>query len=187
MNFLDKLLDYYNISSKQYEDLKRDPSLGDVPSFNVFEHINEVKERILLAIKNKEKILIYGDYDADGIMGTSILVKMLEYAKYSNVTFYIPNRYKDGYGINLVNAEKIAKQDYELVICVDNGISAFEPIKYLREHNIDVLVLDHHEMQSELPNANVIIHPFYSEYGEYSCSGAFVAFVLILFHKFCKL
>ena len=175
MEFLDKLLDYYNISKRDYEELTRDPSLADVPSFNVFEKMNEVKERILLAIKNKEKILIYGDYDADGILATSILVYTFRKLKHE-VDYYIPSRYLDGYGINQEKVIQAKEKAYQLIITVDNGIVALDALKKAKELKIDMIITDHHEFKDD-PLDFLYLHPKKSKL-KVTTSGAMVAFYL---------
>lgn len=175
-NLFNKLLDFYCITEEEFKYLTRDIDESSFIHEHNFKGMDDAIRLVKDTISINGNILIYGDYDADGIMGTSILKKTFDYYGYKDVNFYIPNRYVDGYGITLENAKKIAQKGYKLVICVDNGISAFEPIDYLRNNGVQVLVLDHHEIQNEVPNANVILHPFYSEYGKYSCSGACVAF-----------
>ena len=134
--------------------------------------VNLVKE----VIAHKGKIVIYGDYDCDGVMGTSILVKMFEYLDVV-VDYYLPNRYEDGYGLTIKHAEEYVKAGYELVITVDNGISCFEPIDLLKKAGTKVLILDHHQVQESVPNADAICHPTYSHFGEVASSGAFTAFM----------
>lgn len=175
MEFLDKLLDYYNISRKDYEELTRDASLADVPSFNVFDNINEVKERILLAVKNKEKILIYGDYDADGILATSILVNTFKKLKHE-VDYYIPSRYLDGYGINEEKVIQAKEKGYQLIITVDNGIVALDALKKAKELNLEMIITDHHEF-TEAPLDFLYLHPKKSKL-KVTTSGAMVAFYL---------
>ncbi len=174
----EKLLEYYNITKEEYEHLTRDVDLSMIPSPFNFKRMDEAVALVKKHIELNNKIVIYGDYDADGITGCSILVKGLSYLGY-NANYYIPNRYLDGYGINETKAQEIIDKKYDLVITVDNGIAANEPIKMLRDSGIDVLVLDHHERQEELPNANVIIHPTISEYSSLASSGAFTAFMFI--------
>lgn len=175
MNFLEKILDYYNISSKDYEELKRDPSLADVPSFSVFDNINEVKDRILLAVKNKEKILIYGDYDADGILATSILVNAFKKLNHA-VDYYIPSRYLDGYGINGEKVIQAKEKGYQLIITVDNGIVALDALKKAKEIGIDMIITDHHEF-TDAPLDFLYLHPKKSKL-KVTTSGAMVAFYL---------
>ena len=171
-----KLLDYYGINESEYQDLIKPV---DESSFAYGHHFKDIEKAHALldgVIANNGKIVIYGDYDADGVMGTSILVKMLLY-KNVHPSYYLPNRYVDGYGLTLEKAKEYVENKYDLVICVDNGIAAIEPIKYLKEHDVKVLVLDHHELQGELPPADVILHPIYSNFGSVASSGAFVAFM----------
>lgn len=116
-------------------------------------------ERISKAVENNEKIVIYGDFDADGVTSTSLLVKTLSYIG-ANVDFYIPNRETEGHGFNskaLVNIMKEKKP--KLIISVDCGISNVEEISFLKSFRIDVIITDHHEAPEVLPNAYAIINP----------------------------
>ena len=124
---LEKLLDFYNISYDEYLYMTRDVSLDTFQGGHQFDDIDNAVKLVKDAIANKDKIMIYGDYDADGIMGTSILVKMFQYLDVV-VDYYVPSRYVDGYGLSLEHAKEYVKNGYNLVITVDNGISAFEPI-----------------------------------------------------------
>lgn len=174
-NLFQRLLDYYQIDESTYRYMNRDidPSIFTERKFDKSdEAVAFLKEHI----NRNSKIIIYGDYDADGICSASIILKMLSYVDYVADVF-IPSRYLDGYGINLENAKKIVEQKYDLVICVDNGVAANEAINYLRENNVDVLVLDHHEVPEVLPNANYILHPTFSHYGELASSAGFVTFI----------
>ena len=101
-------------------------------------------ERILKAIEQKEKVMIYGDYDADGITSITVLKKFLE-ERGLIVDYYIPNRLEEGYGLNKNAIEKIAKQKYSLMITVDCGISAIEEIKLANNLGIETIITDHHE------------------------------------------
>ena len=170
-----RLLDYYSITEEQFDLLNKDVNPQSLVNQYRFENAKKAVELVKNAIENHKKIHIYGDYDADGIMGISILSKMFQYLSYE-ATYYVPNRYVDGYGINVSQAEKIIKNGVGLCICVDNGVSAVEAIDLLRKNNVDVLVLDHHEIPTKLPNANVIMHPAYSNLGDFSTSGASTAF-----------
>jgi single-stranded-DNA-specific exonuclease len=115
-------------------------------------------ERISTAIKNSEKILIYGDYDADGIMSTVILYKVLARLG-ANCEYYIPHRVDEGYGLNLAAVEKIASMGVDLLITVDNGISAIEEIAAAAARGIDTVIIDHHEPSEILPQAVAIVDP----------------------------
>ena len=175
-----RLLEYYSITEEEFELLNKDVNPQLFVNEYRFNNVNSAVELVNNAVKNRKKIHIYGDYDADGIMGVSILVKMFEYLNY-DVSYCVPSRYKDGYGINMSKASQMVKDGIGLCICVDNGVSAVEPIAFLRKNNVDVLVLDHHEAPEVLPNANVILHPFLSKLSKYSTSGASVAFLFSVY------
>lgn len=175
-SLLEKLLDYYHISYEDYLHITREVNLSSFKEGHDFDDIDKAVDIVKEVIANNGKIIIYGDYDADGVMGTSILVKMFQYLDVV-VSYYIPNRYKDGYGLTLSHAQEYVASGFNLVITVDNGISAFEPIDYLINNGVKVLVLDHHQVQDTVPNANAICHPTYTHFGETASSGAFTAFV----------
>lgn len=170
-----RLLNYYHIDEQEYQRITSPVSSSLFAHGHQFDHINEAVQLVKDVMKQNGKIFIYGDYDADGIMGTSILVKMFMYLNYP-VSYYIPSRYIDGYGLTLNKAKEAIENKVDLLICVDNGVAAIEPIKLLKENGIKVLVLDHHEIQDEIPNADFILHPTFDHFGEVSSSGAFVAF-----------
>ena len=112
--------------------------------------------RILKARKNKEKIIIYGDYDVDGITSITVLKSFLK-DRGIDVDQYIPNRLEEGYGLNNPAVKKIAEQDYDLMITVDCGISGIEEIKYANSLGIETIVTDHHEVGEDLPDAIAVV------------------------------
>lgn len=173
---LNRLLNYYQIDEKQYEELIKEVDYSNFLDGQSFKDIELAGDLVKKSISNHDKIMIYGDYDADGIMGTSILKKMFSLLDY-NVDYYVPNRYLDGYGLNLNKAIEIVNKKYNLVITVDNGITAFDAINYLKENGIKVIVLDHHTPQAILPSADYIIHPTISSFSDITSSGGFVAFI----------
>ena len=113
-------------------------------------------DRIIKAIENQEKTIIYGDYDVDGITSVTVLKSFLE-ERGLNVGVYIPNRLDEGYGLNKTAVEKIAQEGYTLMITVDCGISAIEEVKYASELGIETLITDHHEPGEELPEALAVV------------------------------
>ena len=113
-------------------------------------------KRIVKAIENKEKTIIYGDYDVDGITSVTVLKSFLQ-ERGLEVSEYIPNRLDEGYGLNKVAVEGIAKQGYTLMITVDCGISAIEEVKYANELGIETIITDHHEPGNELPEAIAVV------------------------------
>ena len=175
--FLEKLLNYYKISHDDYELLIKNTSNISLKDPSSFLGIKNSVNRIKRAIKNNEKVIVYGDYDCDGICATSIMVKTFKLLNY-DVSYYIPSRYIDGYGLNITNVKKIAEKGYKLIICVDNGISANEAIEKAKEFGIDVIVVDHHEVPNVLPNAYSIIHPTVSKVSNIIASGSYMALFL---------
>ena len=112
--------------------------------------------RILKAIENKEKVIIYGDYDVDGITSTTVLKSFLE-EQNLEVSKYIPNRLDEGYGLNKEAVEQIAKEGYTLMITVDCGISGIEEVDYAKTLGLEVIITDHHEPLDILPDAVAVI------------------------------
>ena len=172
----ERLLDYFHIDEKTYEEITAPVSIDSFAHGHSFKDMDKAVALVQNAVDNKDLIFIYGDYDADGIMSTSIVAKSL-LIKGIVPQYYIPNRYNDGYGITLEKAQEIVSKGAKLVITVDNGISAFEAIDYLKNNDVKVLVMDHHTIQDKVPNADVIIHPSYSEFGETPTSAGFVSFM----------
>lgn len=115
-------------------------------------------ERIQLAVENSETILVYGDYDADGITSTTVMKEAIELIG-GQVKVYIPNRFSEGYGPNVDAFAKEIESGVSLIVTVDNGVAGHEAIAYAKNQGVDVIVTDHHELPEELPNATVIIHP----------------------------
>lgn len=113
-------------------------------------------DRIIKAIETKEKIMIYGDYDVDGITSITVLKQFLD-DRGIVVDTYIPNRLDEGYGLNKKAIEKIAKQEYTLMITVDCGISGIEEVEYANSLGIETIITDHHEQAELLPNALAVV------------------------------
>lgn len=115
--------------------------------------------RIEKAIKKGEKIFVYGDYDADGITSTALLVDALRTLG-GQVAYYIPHRMRDGYGPNLKKYQEIIEEDQpELLITVDNGIAGHDALALAKKRQLDVIVTDHHEIPQTLPEAYALVHP----------------------------
>lgn len=136
--------------------------------------------RILKAIDDQEKTIIYGDYDVDGITSVTVLKSFLE-ERGLNVGVYIPNRLDEGYGLNKNAVEKIAKEGYKLMITVDCGISAVEEVQYATELGIETIVTDHHEPGDEIPKALAVVDAKRKD-NQYQCrnlAGVGVVFKLI--------
>ncbi len=118
--------------------------------------MEQAVERILQAIEYNEKIIIYGDYDVDGITSITVLKRFLQDREVL-VDYYIPNRIDEGYGLNKTAIQKIASKGYKLIITVDCGITSKEEIDLANELGIDVVITDHHEVPEELPKAIAVI------------------------------
>lgn len=131
----------------------------DLLASNVFVDMEKSVDRIELAINNKEKILIYGDFDADGITSTSVLVKTLTHLG-ADVDYYIPSREEDGHGLNTSALVKLmSKVKPKLIITVDCGIGNVDEVKFLNSFKKDIIITDHHESGEILPDAYSIINP----------------------------
>lgn len=155
------------------------PSLTDLYDPFMFEDMQLAVELIEQHIAKNSNILIFGDYDVDGISASAILIKYFNSvgAKVSN---FMPNRYEDGYGLTVATIDKIfSKNKPDLVITVDCGITGVQEVEYIKSLGVDVLVTDHHERGEELPNC-LIINPKVSEtYPFKALCGAGVAFKLV--------
>lgn len=122
--------------------------------------MDKVVDRVIKSIRDKETIFIYGDYDVDGITSISILLNFFRYLGVE-VFYYIPDRVNEGYGLNKDAIDKIALEGAKLIISVDCGISARDEILYARErYNLDVIVIDHHRVVGDLPEAYAVLDPY---------------------------
>ncbi len=144
----------------------------------LFVDMQKAVERIFTAIETKQKILVYGDYDADGVTSSAIMVSTLQ-ALGGDVDIYIPFRETEGYGLNLEAVKSIAEMGVQLVVTVDCAIANVEEVKALQEQGIDTIVTDHHQEPLELPDAYAIINPNTERESKYpfkSLAGCGVAF-----------
>ena len=132
------------------------------------------------SIKANEKIMIYGDYDVDGVTSTTILTDYLGSIG-ANIDFYIPNRASEGYGLNLKAIDIIKHMGINLMITVDSGITAVEEVDYLKELGIKVIITDHHSCKDKIPNADAVVNPKQDEcnYPFDKLAGVGVAFKLV--------
>ena len=132
-----------------------DKKLSDIPNPALLQDAESSAKRIAHAIKNNEKITLVGDYDVDGVSSTAIMVDFFRQIPYP-LEAIIPNRFKDGYGVSPSVLERI---DTDLVITVDNGISAIEASKICQERGIELIITDHHTPSDTLPHAKYIVDP----------------------------
>jgi single-stranded-DNA-specific exonuclease len=129
----------------------------------LFTQMQLAVERTLRALKNNERILVFGDYDADGLTGSAVVISTLReiqkrIGSSSEIESYIPHRDEEGYGLQMAQVDRILKQKVNLLITVDCGIACPEEITKLRDNNIDTIVVDHHQFNEKLPEA-ILIHP----------------------------
>ncbi|MCZ6639894.1 MAG: single-stranded-DNA-specific exonuclease RecJ [Candidatus Dadabacteria bacterium] len=137
-------------------------TLFDLPSPYLMKGMDRAVERIKKALENNERITIYGDYDVDGVTSTALLYSFLKVLK-ANVTYYNPDRLKEGYGINIDAVKKLAEQGVSLIISGDCGITAVKEIEQAKELGVEFIVTDHHKPPQELPQAVSILNPKLSE------------------------
>ncbi len=121
--------------------------------------VEKAAERIIKAIEDQEKVLIYSDYDADGIPGAVILHDFFKLMGFSNFQNYIPDRHNEGFGFHLEAVEKFAKEKVGLIITIDCGSSDFEQVREAQKLGIDVIITDHHETKEKLPPAFSLVNP----------------------------
>lgn len=129
--------------------------------------MDKAAERIRKAIEEKEKILIYGDYDADGVTSTALLYLYLK-SENADVITYIPDRNSEGYGLNLDAVKEISEKGVKLIITVDNGISAFNEADYISSLGMDLVITDHHKASHTIPQAVAVVDPH-----RYDCPSEF--------------
>jgi len=147
-----------NITSPQEAKAFFSPDLSYLHDPFLMKDMNIAVDRLSTAIKKNEKILVYGDYDVDGTTAVALVYSFLK-EQYSNVEYYIPDRYKEGYGVSFKGVDFAAVNNCKLLITLDCGIKAVEKIKYARTKGIDVIVCDHHYPGSEIPPAVAVLDP----------------------------
>lgn len=158
LSIVDQMFKARGIEDEEEKEKFLHPQLADLQAPEYLAQMERVKERIDEAIREEERVIVYGDYDADGVTSTTVLVKTLRELGV-NCHFYIPNRFKEGYGIHAQAIEAFAEENVALVITVDTGIANVDEVKLANELGIDLIITDHHEVQDELPEAYAIIHP----------------------------
>nr|WP_315047400.1 single-stranded-DNA-specific exonuclease RecJ [uncultured Leptotrichia sp.] len=173
-----KLLLNRGITTSEKVEEFLNPSEKDLYSPFLFEEMREVVDRILRAKNNREKVVIYGDYDVDGISGTAYLVIILRKLG-MDVDYYIPNRAHEGVGINKSLIRYLKKRNTKLFITVDITINDRNEVKLLRDNNIDVIITDHHRQIEDISNLGVLmVNPKVGNYPNKNLSGSGVAFKL---------
>lgn len=134
------------------------PSISDLHDPFLMPDMDKAVNRLNKAMGAKERIMIYGDYDVDGTTAVALVYKYLQ-NYYSNIEYYIPTRYEEGYGISRKSIDYAAENDVKLVVVLDCGIKAIEEIAYAKQRGIDFIICDHHVPDEELPPAVAILNP----------------------------
>lgn len=180
--FLTSLLEHYHIT---YEDLRQRSCPGSFVRLRTpmsDPMFQNTIQRIRKAVEQKEKTVIYGDYDVDGLTSTAILKKTFDTLGLP-CGYFIPSRYREGYGLVKERVEDFHKKGYRLLITVDNGIVAFDAVDLARSYGMDVIVIDHHEFSDKTVSTPYIFHQKISKFIDYNCSAAslclFVSYALL--------
>jgi len=134
------------------------PSLDYLNDPFLMKDMNIAVDRISTAVKKNEKILVYGDYDVDGTTAVALMYSFLK-DQYSNVEYYIPDRYKEGYGVSFQGLDFAYQNNCKVVITLDCGIKAVEKVKYARTKGLDIIICDHHYPGDEIPKALAVLDP----------------------------
>lgn len=165
----------FELLSSRFE--SEDKKLSQIPNPALLKDADKAAKKIAQAIKENKKITLVGDYDVDGVSSTAIMVDFFRQIPYP-LDAIIPNRFKDGYG---VNPSVLQRVDADLVITVDNGISALEAASICKERSIDLIITDHHTPSDALPDAYAIVDPKLAscEYPFKEICGAQVAWLLL--------
>jgi single-stranded-DNA-specific exonuclease len=147
-----------NITTREEAITFFEPDLKYLHDPFLMKDMNIAVERISTAIKKNEKILVYGDYDVDGTTAVALMYSFLR-EQYSNVDYYIPDRYKEGYGVSFLGIDFAFQTNCRLMITLDCGIKAVEKVKYAKTKGIDVIICDHHYPGDEIPKAAAVLDP----------------------------
>ena len=135
------------------------PSLDHLHDPFLMKDMDKAVKRIFEAIKNDEKILIYGDYDVDGTTSVALVCKYLKSNSTNQISTYIPDRYDEGYGISYQSIDYAADNEFSLVIALDCGIKAIDKISYANNKKIDYIICDHHKPETTIPDAAAVLNP----------------------------
>ncbi|WP_299024405.1 single-stranded-DNA-specific exonuclease RecJ [uncultured Thermanaerothrix sp.] len=156
---------------------------GEVPLHTpwLLSDMGDAVERLLWGIDHDERIIIYGDYDVDGVTASALLYEVLQFLGANDVQVYIPSRFDEGYGLNFAAIKELANNGANLIVTVDCGIRSIDEVAYANRHGLDVIVTDHHHPKSELPPARVVVSPKRSAdpYPEKNLAGVGLVYKLV--------
>src|SRR5882762_3780843 len=156
------------------------PALNQLHDPFLMRGMTDAVKRLLQAIDNQEPILIYGDYDVDGTTGTAVLLRALRMLG-ATAGYHVPHRFTEGYGIQQAGLEKAVNDGYKLVVSVDCGIRAHEPLHWARANGLDIIITDHHLPDEGSPPALAVLNPNQHgcDYPDKNLAGVGVAFKLV--------
>ena len=182
-----------NRNIKSFEEIEQflDPDFKYFESAENYKDLHKGCQRIIDAVSNNERILVYGDYDVDGVTSISQFVVLLKRAG-ASIDYYVPERENEGYGISseFVNSIRSGEIDVDLLITVDCGISEIEKIEEITKLNKEVIILDHHQCRDELPKAYAIINPKQKDCpseNKHLCAAGLSFKFLLYLNKFLKI
>ena len=183
LNLIERLLKIRGIDESA--DIFLDPKIKDYWLDPILlNDMPKAVKRIIDALKKNEKIMIFGDYDVDGITSSFIFFKFLtKYLKYKNVSIMYPDRIEEWYGMKELHLDEMKKKEIDLVITVDNGITSIQEAKYAKKLWIDMIITDHHKNLEELPDAIAVINPVISKDYDFK----YLAWVGVVFKLICAL
>ena len=135
------------------------PQLSDLHDPFLMTDMDKAVERVERAVRNREKIMVYGDYDVDGTTAVALVYKFLRQIGHKDLLFYIPDRYTEGYGISTKGIDHAARKGATLIIALDCGIKAIEKVDYAKRKGVDFIICDHHLPAEEIPRAVAVLDP----------------------------
>ena len=136
-----------------------DPQLRDLHDPFLMKDMDRAVERVEQALERNERIMVYGDYDVDGTTAVALVYKFLRQIGHTNLMFYIPDRYTEGYGISRKGIDIAAKKGVKLIIALDCGIKAVEKVDYAKQRGVDFIICDHHLPAEQIPAAVAVLDP----------------------------
>ena len=160
------------------------PQLSDLHDPFLMKDMDKAVERVERAVRNREKIMVYGDYDVDGTTAVALVYKFLRQIGHKDLLFYIPDRYTEGYGISTKGIDHAARKGATLIIALDCGIKAIEKVDYAKRKGVDFIICDHHLPAEEIPRAVAVLDPKRADcsYPFDELSGCGVGFKLCLLY-----
>src|SRR3989344_4053168 len=179
--FFAQLLYNRGLTGKQQIEEFLNPQYERLNSPFLFKDMEKAVERVWQAIDQNQKITIYGDYDADAVTANAVLRQVFHYLNHQNIDSYIPDRFSEGYGLNLEALQKISDTGCKLIVTVDCGTNSVDAAEFCKKSGIDLIITDHHEIIGEAPAALALINPKNQKdnYPDPNITGVGVAFKLV--------